>query len=182
MSPGGQAPGGQRISREEIWIFDTSSIIELKEIFPDDLDGILAKLDVLVAEGRLGFPAQVRMELERGVDALAEWAVKVDRGFLGGRFAPTAQTVAEVRAKVGNVVDMAKLLEEREVEADPFILAVALQLQRGGLDVTVVTEETREYGRSPTRPEGKISMKTAGERLGIRIVKVREFLEGQGWG
>lgn len=181
MALGGQAPGGQAIVSEEIWVFDTSSIIELKAIFPGDIEDILAKLKVLVAEGRLGFPVQVRMELERRFDALTEWATRIDRDLLGGRFTPTDQLVAEVKAKAKNVVDTAKPMDEQEVEADPFILAIALQLQRGGHNVAIVTEENREYGPSLTRPEGKLSLKTAGGLLGIRIVKVREFLEEQGW-
>lgn len=181
MALGGQAIGGQAIVGEEIWVFDTSSIIELKVIFTEDIEDILAKLEVLVAEERLGFPVQVRMELERRIDALTEWATRIDRDFLGGGFTPADHLVAEVKAKAKNVVDMAKPLDEQEVEADPFILAMALQLQRGGHNVTVVTEENREYGPSLTRPEGKISLKTAGGLLGIRIVKVRQFLEEQGW-
>lgn len=66
--------------------------------------------------------------------------------------------------------------KHKKEEADPHILAIlaaALELRDNGYKAIVITEETVD------RPPRKISMKTAGERLGITIISMQEFLEQQ---
>jgi len=63
--------------------------------------------------------------------------------------------------------------KHKKEEADHHILAAALELRDNGYKAIVITEETVD------RPPRKMSMKTAGERLGITIISMQEFLEQQ---
>lgn len=77
----------------------------------------------------------------------------------------------EVLAEVGDVLDKDK--PTTVDEADPYILARALELQREGRRVRVITEETRN------RPN-KLALATAAGLLGLAAVTLLPFLKGQG--
>jgi hypothetical protein len=71
-------------------------------------------------------------------------------------------------AEAGDVVDANKAKED----ADPYVLALALQLLGDGHDVVVVTEDRVDRNR--------IAVTTACDRLGIQHCSVREFLRSIG--
>lgn len=83
---------------------------------------------------------------------------------------PAWETVKEVLAEVGDVLDKDK--PTTVDEADPYILARALELQREGRRVRVITEETRN------RPN-KLALATAAGLLGLAAVTLLPFLKGQ---
>lgn len=58
------------------------------------------------------------------------------------------------------------------MEADQFILAIALQLKRKEYTVTVVTEERSD--------KVKMSMKTASKILGLNVCNINDFLRQLG--
>ncbi len=69
----------------------------------------------------------------------------------------------------GDVVDVNKASED----ADPWVLALALQLQESMLlKICVVTEDTVDRNR--------LSMITACERLNLRSCRIRDFLSNCG--
>jgi len=76
--------------------------------------------------------------------------------------------VKEVLQRVRHVLDTEKTKEE----ADPYILALALALQREGYNATVVTEETVD---TPL----KMSMAMACTLLNLPCQRIRDFLNDQ---
>ncbi len=71
-------------------------------------------------------------------------------------------------AEAGDVVDPNRTKED----ADPYVLALALQLVEQGNDVCVVTEDRVDRNR--------IAVTTACDRLGVAHCSVREFLGSLG--
>lgn len=86
--------------------------------------------------------------------------------------APAYETVKnDVLSKVSEVLDSEK--PATVDEADPYVLALALELQRAGRTVRVITEETRN------RPN-KLALSTAAGLLGLAAVTLPAFLMTQG--
>lgn len=181
----------QRLWKEKIWIIDTSSIFEVNRVNTlslgeDDKKRIYGELEKLIAQGVLGFPKQVKAEAsDQGYDdAPAKWTRRMHKAYLQAdpgrsKFNPSYEYFTEVMSRAGNVVDTRK--EDPEQEADPYILAVGLELRASGLDAIVISQETNRVSPRDGLPAGKISIKAAGELLGIPTVNLREFLEEQGW-
>lgn len=169
----------------EIWIFDTSSLISIKQDYFADMEDILSRLEERMPELTIGFPPRVVEELTgkkfvKEIDRLGEWAKEAQRNILRKYFIPEDVYVKKVLRVAPTLLDRAKIASGKK-EADHYVLAIALQLIEAGNDVTVVTEEFKDFGKSKKRPQGKTSMKTAGEQLGVPTVNLREFLEEQGW-
>lgn len=155
-------------------VIDTSSIAEIRRSVQNKQKRhVFECLTKLVQDGVLFFPKEVVKELARKADpespdAQYEWARTVER-------AATAtpvpyETVREVLAHVPRVLDPEK---EGADEADPYVIAVGLELQRTGRRVVVVTEENKE---TPT----KMSLRTAAGLLGLPAVPLVAFLESRG--
>jgi hypothetical protein len=84
---------------------------------------------------------------------------------------PSLDTVKEVLARVPEVLDPDK--PRGAEEADPYILALAVELKRDGRDVTIITQEK-------TDKPGKLSLSSAAGLLKIPAVTVLPFLKSQG--
>lgn len=80
-------------------------------------------------------------------------------------------TVKEVLNKVPSVLDPQK--PTNVDEADPYVLALGLELQRAGRIVRVLTDETRN------RPT-KMALNNAAGVLGLPAVTIAAFLQSQG--
>lgn len=136
---------------EDAWVIDTSSLIMVKSAtVPKVLRAdILKMLDTLIERGTLVFPAEVVVELHND-DVLAGWARKNQNKAC--RFGPLFFQVKDLLldAQIRRVIDTEKNGRE---EADPYILALALELRKT-CQVTVVTEEKKD---SPD----KLSLSTA---------------------
>jgi hypothetical protein len=155
-----------------VWVADTSSIAEVRRSIENaKKPQVFGRLTELVNEGRLAFPRQVLSELERvadpaGPDQQYLWAKR--NQMIACQNDPTLESVKEVLAVVPRVLDPDK--DTGVEEADPYILAKAQDLKRGGTDARVVTEEKNDTPR-------KMSLRTAAGLLGIPSVPLRAFLE-----
>lgn len=125
-------------------------------------------LSGLVAKGWLFFPPEVYHELERGspANALAddpalEWAKSARTQ---AEKAANLETVREVLAVAPELVDP----DKSDEQADPYVLALAIDVRGLGFDVTVVTDDFRD------KP-GKLSLATAAGMLGIVSVPLGGF-------
>lgn len=158
----------------EVWVVDTSSITEIRRRLPrEDQRKVYASLTALVDANHLVFPVQVLNELKRwtnptGDDPPLKWAESV-----GDHAVSNAEwgTVAEVLRQVQEVLDPDKTGGTEE--ADPYILARALELKRDGRDVTIITEEKTNKPR-------KLSLSTAAGILKLPAVTMLPFLKSQG--
>ena len=161
----------------EVWVIDTSSIIEVCRGLPKtDHAKCFALLTGLARGGQLVFPSQVIGEMKRYAPAKKSgqphpplrWAQSVEQVAVSD---PEWDTVKGVLSKVPDVLDAEKPASVDE--ADPYVLARALELQQDGHKVRVITEETRD------RPK-KLALSTAAGLLGLAAVTLVPFLKGQG--
>ena len=131
-----------------IWVFDTSSLINVKELIePSRRQDVLNALAGLCDQGRVVFPKEVVDELDNGAkhgkpDLPLSWA-KENRG-LACRLGPCYQELATVMndpvARLTPDPDQTKGADD----ADPHVLATALKVASLESSPVVVTQESRK--------------------------------------
>ncbi len=163
-------------SPAEVWVIDTSSITEIRRQLPKpDQVTVYASLTTLATAGQLVFPVQVLKELERAAnpkpgqpDRPLDWCKAVAGTAVSN---PSMDTLKEVLALVPEVLDPDK--PRGAEEADPYILARAVELKRAGRDVTIITQDKIDKPR-------KLSLSSAAGILKLPDVAVLAFLKSQG--
>lgn len=151
---------------KEMWVIDSSSIIDIKKIPNDHKDGIIKELEALIVGGSLVYPSQVVTELEND-DGFAELIKK--HKAQATRHEPLFDQVKELLkdTQIRRVLDHTKVGKD---EADPYLLALALLLKSQGIDVTLITEEKKD------RPD-KLSLSSACGIKRVYSVPILPFLE-----
>lgn len=105
-----------------IYIIDTSSLIEMKRKYPEDVFPTLwQRIDDLIREDRLIAPAEVKEEIERVSDDLKKWADGRKKIFID----PLTQ-VEEVKKILKNFPSLAEP-EKMGPNADPWLIALAIK-------------------------------------------------------
>jgi hypothetical protein len=138
-----------------IWVIDSSALIDFKMIVPiGEQWEFFRTLDDLVDNSMIAMPRQVIREVGEIThpDVPGAWASSVRKGM--------------VMETAGDVVDASK----DEEDADPYVLALALQLQSIGYEVRVVTSDVVD--RIPIR----ISLETACHRMSVRTLSPEDFV------
>lgn len=161
----------------EIWVIDTSSVIEIKHVAPkSDWKTIFQDLTAMVTAGSLVYPKQVIDELKagsltRGYDRPYEWAKKNAKHATrhGNLFTELSEVMCHPTAS--RVVDPNKAFGVEE--ADPYVLALAVHLKNNGNSVTVITEESR------STPQ-KLALPQACGALRLYTMNVEVFLQDKG--
>lgn len=154
-------------------MLDTSEIVNVRRMFevalPDDpgadaVDKVFQGILRLVREGRAAFPDEVVRECGIQSDPTADFvrAAHAERAVPQ----PSFGTMRRVMAVAGDVVDHRK---EKPHVADPWVLAMALELYEAGREVMVVTDDRKDRG-------SKVGMTTAASRLGLRTCRLFVFL------
>ena len=152
----------------KVWVLDTSSLIESKDLISINRQWEAFKLlEKRVEEGRIAMPRQVIDEITTTdhPDLPGAWAPGM-RAKLQHILRPDDQYMESVMAVAGDVIDQRK----RHEDADPWVLALALQLKSEGIAVCIVTEDIVDRG-------SRISIASACGRLGLDWRRTREFLE-----
>lgn len=159
-----------------IWVIDSSSVIEVKQIPLKLRPGVVDHLDRMVAEGRLAYPPQVLAELRRyapprslKTDLPYTWAKKNE---------PQASyrepLFLDAKAILKEHPDLIDADKGGEDPADPYVIALARKLRGGGYDARIVTDDTRNINR-------KVSVAAVAGLLGIPSTVMRLFLRGEGY-
>ncbi len=127
-------------------------------------------LGAYALRGKILFPPEVCDELERGAasqtDADVRWVRKHRERC---ERVATPENVRRVLAKVPELLDVNNPNEQ----ADPYVLAVALDLQIGGFHVCIITDDRRDRGK-------KLSLATASGIFMIANVPFLGFMRGEG--
>ncbi len=153
-----------------VWVLDTSALVEAKAALSvADQWQTFKQLEDMVRAGAVAMPRLVIREISEIAhpDLPGAWAPGV-RDIQQHPLDPEWEHVQRVMAEAGEVVDPNKTKED----ADPYVLAFALQLLEQGHDVCVVTEDRVDRNR--------IAVTTACDRLGVSHCSVRDFLTGLG--
>lgn len=151
---------------ERVWILDTSGLVEAKSALSvADQWQTFKLLEDMVRAGTVAMPRLVIREISEIAhpDLPGAWAPGV-RDIQQHPLDPAWEQLRRVMAEAGDVVDPNKTRDD----ADPYVLALALQLLEAGHDVCVVTEDRVDRNR--------IAVTTACDRLGIAHCSVRDFL------
>jgi hypothetical protein len=151
-----------------VWVLDTGCLIELKRVPIAFQWELFRRLEDMVAHAAIAMPRQVIKEASaiafpdvpgawaKGVEGKLRHPIDVDYDILG-----------EVMEAAGDVIED----DSASDPADPYVLTLALQLQRGEISVTVVSDDIVD--RLPL----KISMDTACRRLKLPRIGTPEFLK-----
>ena len=152
------------------FVFDASSLVVLKNFYPDRFPTLWANIDGLVGAGRLVSVREVFHELAAydDVDFIQEWAKDNKQIFL----APSQAETLFV-AKIFRVPHFQNLIAQRsrlngKPVADPFVIASAWE--RGG---TVVTEESLKPNAA--------KIPNVCKHFNIRCISLEGFMEEEGW-
>lgn len=162
-------------NENEIWVIDTSSIIEIRQKYKkEDQIIIYDKLSSLINQERLVYPVQVFDELDRAtnkkkIDKDLPYKFAKETKKEATRFGYQHEYLTEVLShpEVSTIVDHEKVGVE---EADPYILALAVYLKNNNMDVTVITEEKND---TPF----KISMSSACGILKLYSIPIVPFIK-----
>lgn len=154
-----------------IYVFDTSSILELQAYYPTTFPSFWRKLDDLVYdERRVISVAEVKKEINRQATAthVLDWVDASSLLFTP----PTPQEQAYV-AEIFAVPHFQNLVGLKHIErgmpvADPFVIARGRQVSG-----CVVTEETAKPNAA--------KIPNVCKHFGVDCIKLREFLEREGW-
>jgi hypothetical protein len=163
----------QSESDERVWVLDSSALIEIKDIYsptksPDPvlLAAVLEHVATLLQAGQIAFPSQVKDELNRHNDsdeALAVWS----RHHLRSQIyqLPGFDSVVEVVQRIPDIQDFKKQNED----ADPWVVAHALELHRAGYAASVVSEDIKDKPWTA-------SVRTACIEFGLYFIHTESFL------
>lgn len=152
-----------------IWLPDSSPLVNMKKVVRVTQQWEVFKaMEEMVLRGELTFPRQVIDEIgdQPHPDMPGAWVQGVKNHRREPR-EPSFETVTQVMAQAGEVVDSTKTSED----ADPYVIALAIDLMEEGLRPTVVTDDIVD------RPPIKIAMATACGILGVETVTLPEFLD-----
>jgi hypothetical protein len=123
----------------QVWVIDTSSVIELRQIPHADRRPVLAALDALVEADCLLFPMQVLPELDRMSDVAHAWAKR--NNARATRYGYLYSEGAQVLKRLPRLIDPTKV--GAIDPADPYVIALAQALVKDGHTPSVITDDTK---------------------------------------
>ena len=153
------------MTNERVWVADTSSILHVRRcVNPPDArlvhaerKRVFQRLTQLVEQGRLIFPTETFNELKEGNKKLKDPGADHPFAFVDGC---KDKAMCEARLDIVQELvshDLVRRVVDPDAEgdeADIYVLAVAVELQREGREVGVLTQERNDHPR-------KLSVNTA---------------------
>lgn len=155
-----------------IYIIDTSSLIELKDHYPRNIfPGVWNKIEDLYRNKRLISPQKVKEEINRVDDDLKKW-VNIKKKMFVKPDEIQIQKLIEIIKENPNFVDPTKT----EDEADPFLIALARKEKESGKlpfdDYIIITQESK------TKPN---RIPTIAIKYGINSMNLLELFKAENW-
>lgn len=154
-----------------IYVFDNSSISNLKHFYPEVFSSVWQGLEVLIQEEKLVSTREVWNELERGSPTphVNEWLKQRKHIFT----TPTNEELLFV-AEIFKVKHFRSLIGRQQQlkgtpVADPFVIACA-KVKKDGV---VVTEESLK--------DNAAKIPNVCKYFGIRCINLKAFMQEQGW-
>lgn len=165
--------GAESEPRPQLWVVDSSSVICVREKYSAAKEKqVFDQLSDYANRGKMLFPPEVCGELERGAesetnpDAALRW-VRAHKDQC--ERAATPENIRRVLAKVPELIDV----DSPNEQADPYVLAVAVDLQISGFRVCIITDDRKD------KPK-KLSLATAGGIFMVATVPLLGFMRGEG--
>ena len=159
-----------------IWVIDSSSIIEVKQVPLNLRPRVIAHLDQMAAEGRLKYIPQVLAELKRYTppkglkdDLPYTWAKRNE-----AQASYSDPLFLEAKVILREHPDLIDPDKAGQDPADPYVIALAQKLRSDGSDARIVTNDTRNVNK-------KVSVAAVAGLLGVPSTVMRLFLRGEGY-
>jgi hypothetical protein len=153
-----------------MYVFDTGAFIVLKNYYPTTFGSLWARIDGMVAAGRITSVREVFNELENynDTDFIQEWAQRHKALFAK----PTNQELLVVQ-QILAIPHFQTLITQRSIlkgtpVADPFVVASA-SVNQG----TVVSQESFK--------ENAAKVPNVCRHFNVPCVKLNEFMSTEGW-
>ena len=152
-----------------MYCIDTSSLIDMQDIYPiDTFPGVWEQMESIAETGELVSPREVFRELEKRTDELCGWA-KRNISFRDLNSSQEA-VVKDIMAQYGaKFVDISKLTPE----ADPFVIALAKSESR-----TVITQEKHA---NLSGPQTKYKMPNVCDDYDVECIPILRFFQLKKW-
>lgn len=160
----------------EIYVIDTSSLIRIKpEDYPHDIFVTLwSNMENLVKSRRLMSSKLVLEELKKKNDDIYKWAKRNEEMFKEITTLEQTELVKQILKKFPSLID-----PDGQVEADPFVITLALQkesqqtLDSFNKEKIVVTEEILQGN--------KIKIPFVCQHFGIECINIFDLFRREGW-
>lgn len=153
--------------QQRVWVLDASVVIDFKtRISVQSQWSFLRCLELMVNTGLAYITEDVVREVGDGdyPDAPGAWVYGVRDGVQVG-YHPSREVLDFVLSLAADVVDP----DDPEDDADPSVIAQAVELSREGRYPVVVTKDRRDR-------QDHVSMRTACDRFGIQTCSLDEFV------
>jgi hypothetical protein len=153
---------------DRVWVLDASALIHFKKIAVGKQWAAFKLLEEMVLLGSIAMPRLVIKEASEIMhpDMPGAWAAGVKDSLIHPLDPAVDPYVRNVMAVAGDVVDP----NSPDDDADPYVVALALELCASGYDAVVVTDDVVD--RMPI----KISLETACTRCQVKSVNAEQFL------
>lgn len=152
------------------FVFDSSSLIVLKNYYPGTFRSLWSEFDALAADGTVFSVREVLNELEQfgTSDFVKEWA-KRNRRFFRSPVGPELLQVQRILAipHFQTLIGGRAMLRGTPV-ADPFVVAAAMVN-----DATVVTEEALKPNAA--------KIPNVCEHFSVPCINLQQFMAGRSW-
>ena len=152
-----------------VCVLDTSALVDFKSLIPvSEQWSAFKTMEQMVLDGSIAMPRQVLTEASEVAhpDMPGAWAAGQRKLLVHPLDAAVDPYVKHVMSVAGDVVEAGKDAEE----ADPYVVALALEIANAGYEVCVVTSDRVDHGQI------KIALATACDRLGVKVSSPPDFL------
>ncbi|MCD6318324.1 DUF4411 family protein [Candidatus Aerophobetes bacterium] len=159
----------------KIYCIDTSALIDMKILYPQDIFSSLWKnMEKLIKQRRLISPYEVLEELRKKDDELLKWA-EIHKSMFKNLDANQLEKVRDILRLFPNLVDFQKTTPD----ADPFVIALAMceEQQRTLWEEQriVVSEE------KPAHPGARPKIPDVCKSYGVECISLMEFFRKENW-
>ena len=147
----------------DVWILDSSAAINFKSVPIDSQWEVGERLLALVRQGLLQFPEPVHYELTapeiiQHPDVPGAWAARAWQ-LMSPKPSPSPETIREIFRSHSELIDE----DARFDQADPYVVALALEHARSSYSVTVIADDD--------------ALRTACDSFGIPTMSSAELVE-----
>jgi len=163
-----------KVDEAFVYIIDTCSIIDLFKLYPQDVFLELWKnIDKLIKNERLISHKFVLEELKKKFDEAYKWA-KVRKSMFIGITSQQIEVIKDILAKYPELVD-----PEKEIDADPWLIALALEKEEQQKLVPIVKVKivvTEEKLKS-----NKVNLPFVCQEFKIECINLIGLMRKEGW-
>ncbi len=158
---------------ENVYIIDTSSLIDLNRNTPKDVfPSIWQEMEDLIYSNRLFAPREVLNEIGESDDDLHEWAKKHRKMFV-----EITEGQLEIVRKIMDEFPSLVTSENKKYSADPWVIALAMEMSRQA----TLTADKRIVVTNEKLKENKVRIPFVCKHFSIESIDLLGMSRLEGW-